>query len=98
MIDITNLADYEDYRNEEHLILFTDPSWCVPCQMFEPHYEEVANRIEFPALRVEIANAEKDLVDEFGVMGVPTLYHVRDGERVPVKGRTVLAVLREVQN
>ncbi|MBC6445917.1 thioredoxin [Actinokineospora xionganensis] len=54
-------------------------SWCGPCRMFAPVFEQAAARhgdITFGKVDTE---AEADLARAFGISSIPTLMAVRDG-------------------
>lgn len=54
-------------------------SWCGPCRMFAPVYEEAAGRhpdITFGTVDID---AEAALAEQFGIMSVPTVMAIRDG-------------------
>ncbi len=53
-------------------------SWCGPCRMFAPVYEQASERhpdIVFAKVDTE---AEQDLAAEFQIMSIPTLMAFRD--------------------
>lgn len=102
IIDITTLDQLNEWRDGKNkfLLLFTDPLFCGPCRIFEPHYEAVAKKIyhaDIAALRVVVANAEPELLDAYAVMGVPSLFFIDGDKESVVKGRTVLSVLNEIE-
>ena len=55
-------------------------SWCGPCKMIAPIVEEIA--AEHPEIRVGKVDvdAENGLAAQFGVMSIPTLVVIRNGE------------------
>ncbi len=57
-------------------------SWCGPCRMVSPILEEIA--AEHPEIRVCKVNVdeEPELAGEYGVMSIPTLMVIKDGEVV----------------
>ena len=57
-------------------------SWCGPCRMVSPIVDEIAQ--ENPALKVVKVNVdeEQELALRFGIMSIPTLLVVKDGQVV----------------
>ena len=55
-------------------------SWCGPCRMMAPVVEELAT--EHPEIRVGKVDvdAENGLATQFGIMSIPTLVAIRNGE------------------
>lgn len=89
-------------QNEFVVIDFSAPAWCVPCQRLAPHYKKVAEVLtDVVFVHVDIDEAEKALIDEYGVQSVPTVIGYFGGNPSPVSfGRefhSAPALLREVQ-
>ena len=57
-------------------------SWCGPCRMVSPIVDEIAQ--ENPDLQVVKVNVdeEQELALRFGIMSIPTLLVVKDGQVV----------------
>jgi len=56
-------------------------TWCGPCRMFAPDYEEVAEELDGQAKFVKIDIDESmELARKFKVMSIPTLVIVKDGK------------------
>ncbi|MCE7883827.1 MAG: thioredoxin [Actinobacteria bacterium ATB1] len=53
-------------------------SWCGPCRMFAPIYEEVSADHEDIVFAKVDTEAEPELAAAFGIMSIPTLMVVRD--------------------
>lgn len=55
-------------------------SWCGPCRMVSPIVEEIAE--ERPDIKVGKVNVdeEQDLAAQFGVMSIPTLVVMKQGQ------------------
>ena len=56
-------------------------TWCGPCKMLGPVFEEVSEESEIEFVKVDIDNHE-DLCKEYKVMSVPTLILFEDGKEV----------------
>ena len=56
-------------------------TWCGPCKMLGPVFEEVANSSDIQCVKVDIDNHE-ELCREYGVMSVPTLILFEDGKEI----------------
>jgi thioredoxin 1 len=56
--------------------------WCGPCKMIAPIIDEIA--AEQQDVRVGKVNVteEPDLVSEFGIMNIPALMLVKDGQTI----------------
>lgn len=55
-------------------------SWCGPCRMMSPVVDEIADKN--PQLKVCKVNVddEPELAQKFGIMSIPTLAALKDGE------------------
>ncbi|MGM5488512.1 MAG: thioredoxin [Nanobdellota archaeon] len=58
-------------------------SWCMPCKMFGPIFEDVAKEMEGKAKFVKISTEEApELANQFSVMSIPTIVFMKDGQEV----------------
>lgn len=56
-------------------------SWCGPCRMLSPILEDLAPEFEGKASIVKVdVDENPELASQFGVMGIPTLLVMKDGE------------------
>ena len=57
-------------------------TWCGPCLMLSPVIEEVAK--DHPEIKVGKVNVdeEPDLASAYGVMSIPSLFMIKNGEVV----------------
>lgn len=57
-------------------------SWCGPCRMVLPIIEEIAE--ENPDIKVVKVNVDEEieLASQFGVMSIPALFVMKDGQIV----------------
>ncbi|MBR4345050.1 MAG: thioredoxin [Lachnospiraceae bacterium] len=80
VISITE-KNFEEIRNSQKTVLidfFAD--WCGPCKMVSPIVDKIAE--EYPEYIVGKVNVddEPDLAESFGVMSIPTLVVLKEGE------------------
>ena len=80
-ININNFRDEVMNSDKPVLLDFWAP-WCGPCRRVVPIVEEIAQ--ERPDIKVGKINVdlEGERAGEFGVMSIPTLVVIKDGEVV----------------
>ncbi|MBO6089167.1 MAG: thioredoxin [Lachnospiraceae bacterium] len=81
---VTVTADnIEEIRNSGKIVLLDFyATWCAPCKMLSPVVDQIADEHpEYLIGKVDVEE-EKDLAEEFGIMGVPTLVVLKDGAEV----------------
>ena len=60
--------------------------WCGPCKMLSPAIEELAAQYEGRALVAKVnVDEEPDLARRFGIMSIPTVVFLKDGQEVERK-------------
>lgn len=78
-------ADFELHATRAEIPLLVDfwASWCGPCRMMAPAYEQAAKLLE-PHVRLAKVNTEEEqaLAARFGITSIPTLMLFRDGREV----------------
>jgi thioredoxin 1 len=58
-------------------------SWCPPCRMIAPHVDALARDLAGQVMVVKVdVDDQPDLATRFGVMSMPTLLFLRDGQVV----------------
>ena len=75
--------NYFDVKNSDKTVLLDFyADWCCPCRMVGPIVDEIAE--ENPDILVGKVNVDEqqELASAFGVMSIPTLVVLRNGEVV----------------
>ena len=72
----------EVLRSDKPVLLDFWAPWCGPCRMVVPIVEEIAE--EHPEYKICKINVddESELAAEFGIMSIPTLAVIKNGEVV----------------
>lgn len=92
---LTDLID----TNDVAVVYFTAPAWCVPCRKFAPHFEKASEQAEAVFVKVDVDQAEPDVLEEFAVQSVPTVKLFRNGQYVTdLQARTVVPFVNEIHN
>jgi len=82
-INITNDNFFEEVVNSDKPVLLDFwASWCGPCRMIAPIVEEIAEeRSDIKVGKINV-DEEPSLASQFGVMSIPTLVVMKNGEVV----------------
>lgn len=77
---IVNKEEFEAIINSGSVIVDFYADWCGPCKMLSPVLEELSSAYpEIQFIKVNVDN-EPDLSSKYGVMSIPALFAVKDGE------------------
>jgi len=83
-IELTT-ADFDLHATRSDLPLVVDfwASWCGPCRMMAPAYEQAAKVLE-PQVRLAKVNTEEQqaVAARFGIVSIPTLIVFKGGHEV----------------
>lgn len=78
---------------------FGAESWCVPCRRLRPHYDAAAERLPDATLIRADIDENPELVDAYGIQGVPRLLAYKGGVYYgDVTARTAIALVEEISN
>lgn len=56
-------------------------TWCGPCKMFGPIFEEVSTENDINFVKVDVDNYS-DIARKYGVMTIPTIILFKDGQEI----------------
>jgi thioredoxin 2 len=78
-------AEFDRHVSHADIPLVVDfwASWCGPCQIMAPAYEQAAKELE-PHVRLAKVNTEEErpLAAKFGIVSIPTMILFRGGREV----------------
>ena len=82
VITVTSENFEEIKKSDKKVLLDFFATWCGPCKMVSPLVDEIAEEHpEYIVGKVDV-DEEGAIAEEFGVMSVPTLVVLKDGEVV----------------
>ncbi|MBR3840860.1 MAG: thioredoxin [Erysipelotrichales bacterium] len=77
-----NLNNFEQevLKSERPVLVDFYADWCGPCKMLAPIIEQLANeQDEVKIVKVNVDD-DSELAQRYGVMGIPTLVLIKNGE------------------
>lgn len=78
------LIHYEKDFNkliEKEAVVDFYATWCGPCKMFGPIFEEVSNSSDINFIKLDV-DKYSEIAREYGVMTIPTIILFKDGKEV----------------
>ena len=83
-IEITSQnVEQEVTKSAKPVVIDAFASWCGPCQMMAPIFEDLSKEMadKYKLVKLNIDN-ERDLAVKYNVSSIPTFIFVKDGEVV----------------
>ena len=85
----------KDVKNNENVLVDFYATWCPPCKSLSPIVEEIEKEnADIKFLKINVDD-EQELAIEYGIMSVPTLVFIKNGE--PVDKSVGLISKKELQ-
>lgn len=83
MVKIVNSSEFKEIVKEGLTIVDFFATWCGPCKMLAPIFEEVSNEMENKAkfIKVDVDQCG-DIAGEYSIQTIPTIIILKDGEIV----------------
>lgn len=72
--------DFNELIKKEAVVDFY-ATWCGPCKMFGPIFEEVSKEKNVNFVKLDVDNFS-DIAREYGVMSIPTVIVFKEGQEV----------------
>ena len=79
---IKNIEAEKEIKSNELVVIDFFASWCGPCQMFMPIFDESSQKNkDIKMFKMDIDN-EIEYANKVGVQGVPTIVAFKDGKEI----------------
>ena len=72
----------EVLNSEKPVLVDFWASWCGPCRMLSPIVDEIAEEVQTIKVGKVNVDEQQDLAGKFGVMSIPTLILIKNGQPV----------------
>ncbi len=82
MAKVLNAAEVKELINGNGVVVVDFfATWCGPCQMFGPIFDEASEETDATLIKVDI-DQDAEFAGETSVMGVPTIVAFNNGQEV----------------
>lgn len=78
---IINYENNFDTLVEHKAVVDFYATWCGPCKMFGPLFEEMSNKYDFNFIKVNV-DEYPEIARQYGVMSIPTVILFENGKEV----------------
>ena len=79
--ELTHKNFDENTKNGTSIIDFHAISWCAPCKVLKPIFEQLSNEIKIQFYEVDV-DSEPRLAQRFQIMSVPTTIILKNGKEI----------------
>ena len=82
-IEHLNDKNFEEKVNQNNLtIVDFFATWCGPCRMMAPIFEEVSNQAGYATFYKVDVDECPEISKKFGIMSIPTLVAIKNGKEL----------------
>ncbi|MCC3868874.1 thioredoxin [Terrisporobacter mayombei] len=84
MAKIVNSNEFKEAIKEEGVVVVDFfATWCGPCKMLAPIFEELSNEMEEKTQFIKVdVDQSVDIAREYGVQSIPTMAIIKNGQPV----------------
>ena len=83
MAKIVNSNEFKEAIKEGVVVVDFFATWCGPCKMLAPIFEELSNEMEGKTQFVKVdVDQSVDIAREYGIQSIPTMAILKDGQPV----------------
>lgn len=79
---VVNKEEFKEVSKQGLVLVDFYAEWCGPCKMLGPVLEEVSKQYENVTFVKVNVDEEQDLAAEYGVMSIPSVFLLKDGQKV----------------
>ena len=77
-----NEKNFEEITSRGNVLVDFYATWCGPCKILSPIIKEIAEETEkVKVVQIDV-DEEEELAMEYGIMSIPTMVVIKDGEEV----------------
>ena len=81
MIKYLEKENFDDEIAKGRILVDFYATWCGPCKMFGPVFEEVEKEQDFNFVKIDV-DKYPEIARKYGVMSIPTVILFKDGMEV----------------
>lgn len=83
MAKIVNSNEFKEAIKEGVVVVDFFATWCGPCKMLAPIFEELSNEMEGKTQFIKVdVDQSVDIAREYGIQSIPTMAILKNGQAV----------------